>query len=253
MLSVVFAGLLSAATVPLATFDGEANHTWSVENDPVMGGQSFSNFTVITDEAAGKTVGEWIGQCRIVPSLGAPGFTIALTESPALSTFPSAADEDGLLVTMRNVAGNITKFKAAFCDTKTNPYRCQFGTYKAAFMMPHTNGLHTVRGRVLRPAVTAARQMIARTARCCPHPRSPLVAAHPCSGVHPVERLFGQVGPCHRRANVGRPADGHVARLDLAGSAVGRGRRGRFPCVGRGHPRRQEARRPLGRRGPVRA
>ena len=94
MLSVVFAGLLSAATVPLATFDGEANHTWSVENDPVMGGQSFSNFTVITDEAAGKTVGEWIGQCRIVPSLGAPGFTIALTESPALSTFPSAADED---------------------------------------------------------------------------------------------------------------------------------------------------------------
>jgi len=107
-----------------------------------MGGQSFSNFSVITTPE-GRAVGEWIGQCRIVPSLGAPGFTIALTESPALAKFPSAADEDGLLVTVRNLAGSITSFKVAFCDTHTNPYRCQFGTFKANFTMVASDEFQT--------------------------------------------------------------------------------------------------------------
>ena len=113
---------LALGVVDLATFDGTAPHKWSTENDPVMGGQSFSNFTT-RSLSANATVGEWMGQCRIVPSLQAPGFTIALTEAPISASFPSVADEEGLLITMRNVDGNVTSFKVAFCDTKINPYR----------------------------------------------------------------------------------------------------------------------------------
>jgi len=134
--------LVAPLAIDLATFDGSAPHKWTVENDPVMGGQSFSNFS-LTTLAGNRTVGEWMGQCRIVPSLQAPGFTIALTEEPALSTFPSVVGEDGLEVRMHNLHGNITSFNVAFCDTHINPYRCQFGTFKATFKMPHTNGFHT--------------------------------------------------------------------------------------------------------------
>ena len=99
--------LVAPLAIDLATFDGSAPHKWTVENDPVMGGQSFSNFS-LTTLAGNRTVGEWMGQCRIVPSLQAPGFTIALTEEPALSTFPSVVGEDGLEVRMHNLHGNIT-------------------------------------------------------------------------------------------------------------------------------------------------
>ena len=116
-----------------------------VENDPVMGGQSVSTLKNTTTHL-GKQVGEWIGECRIVPSLGAPGFTIAMTEDPTLGTakFPNVAKEDGLTVTLRNVKGNVTQFKVAFCDTHIDPYRCQFGTYKANFTAKHSNGFTTV-------------------------------------------------------------------------------------------------------------
>ena len=141
---VVFVACLlaSAASIDLATFDGSTSHTWHVENDPVMGGQSFSNFSV-KSLPTGKKVGEWRGQCRIVPSLQAPGFTIAMTEAPALATFPNVADEEGLLISMRNVAGSVSMFKVAFCDTKVNPYRCQFGTFKTNFTCPQSDGFRT--------------------------------------------------------------------------------------------------------------
>ncbi len=141
-MALLFALIAPLSIVDLATFDGTTSHTWHVENDPVMGGQSFSNFSTTTTHL-GKPVGQWMGQCRIVPSLQAPGFTIVMTEAPALASFPSVADEDGLAVTMRNVQGNITTFKVAFCDTHVNPYRCQFGTFKTNFTMKHSNGFHT--------------------------------------------------------------------------------------------------------------
>ena len=46
---------------------------WMAENDPVMGGVSESNITVQTEWLA------WGGECKIVPSLEAPGFCIAQT------------------------------------------------------------------------------------------------------------------------------------------------------------------------------
>ena len=92
----------------------------AVENDPVMGGQSFSNWTLAKD-ASGAAVGRWSGQCRIVPSLKAPGFVFALTGSQLTAKFPDASAEDGLVLKMANLAGNVTGYKVAFCDSRLNP------------------------------------------------------------------------------------------------------------------------------------
>lgn len=116
-----------ANSIDLATFDGKAHHKWSSENDPVMGGRSSSKFV----EADGY--GVYSGTCRIVPALKAPGFTIAMTESPLFGKFPDVSSMDGLTLGIRNSGGNITSFKLAFCDSHINLYRCQFGTFKADF------------------------------------------------------------------------------------------------------------------------
>ena len=124
---------LALSYVPLVTFDGTpaTTHMFTVENDPVMGGLSSSAWNLTTD-ASGTAVGQFSGVCRIVPSLQAPGFVFALTGSQLTSKFPDASAEDGLVLKMANVAGNVTAgFKVAFCDSRANPYRCQFGTYKA--------------------------------------------------------------------------------------------------------------------------
>jgi len=124
-----------ARGIPVATFDGHANHSWTVENDPVMGGQSVSSWH-ITSTANGTAVGAWEGVCRIVPSLDAPGFVFARTDKQLTARFPPLWMSDGLLLTMRNIVGNVTLFQVAFCDSRLNPYRCQFGTYKANFTLP---------------------------------------------------------------------------------------------------------------------
>ena len=122
--------------IPVATFDNRANHSWTVESDPVMGGKSTSKWQLGTTPN-GTSVGVWEGECRIVPSLKAPGFTFTMTESIfSFSFFPSVISADGLEITMQNVEGNVTLFQVAFCDSRINPYRCQFGTYKANFTLP---------------------------------------------------------------------------------------------------------------------
>ena len=125
---------ISLAYVPLVTFDGTAatTHAFTVENDPVMGGLSTSNWT-LTKDATGAPVGRFSGVCRIVPSLSAPGFVFALTGSQLTAKFADVSSEAGLVLKLANVAGNITAYKVAFCDSRINPYRCQFGTFKAGF------------------------------------------------------------------------------------------------------------------------
>lgn len=120
--------LWSPTNVELATFDGGAPHKWHAENDPVMGGLSSSTFFV------GEGYGDYSGSCQMVPSLGAPGFTIALTEPPLLSSFPDASSMDGLVLGLRRVGGNVSDFKAAFCDSR-NFLRCQFASFKADFTL----------------------------------------------------------------------------------------------------------------------
>jgi len=58
--------------VPLATFDGADKTTfdWQTVNDPVMGGQSHSEFKLDSDNERGV----WVGAVEIVPFLHAPGF-----------------------------------------------------------------------------------------------------------------------------------------------------------------------------------
>jgi hypothetical protein len=113
--------------IDLATFDGKAAHAWKTESDPVMGGQSDSTWKVQDG------YGEYSGTCRIVPSLKAPGFTIALTENPLMAHFPDVSSASGIVLGVRNVGGNITDFKFAFCDSHINFYRCQFASFKADF------------------------------------------------------------------------------------------------------------------------
>ena len=65
-----------SAPVTLATFDAASPLKWQNMNDPVMGGQSHSSFTV----AGGQL--SFGGLCAIVPFLKAPGFCKVGTVSP---------------------------------------------------------------------------------------------------------------------------------------------------------------------------
>jgi len=110
--------------VVLAAFDGSAKHSWHSENDPVMGGKSESKSEVVDGYL------DYSGSCRVVPKLKAPGFTIALTESPLLAKFPDASAMSGLIVGVRNVGQSYSGFKVAFCDSRIG-FTCQFKSYKA--------------------------------------------------------------------------------------------------------------------------
>jgi len=122
--------------IPLTELERNPSmHTWHVENDPVMGGRSNSSW-VVKQTPAGP-VGVYSGVCRIVPSLNAPGFTIALTEAPLThACFPNVSAAAGLELGLRNAGGNVSLFQIAFCDSRLNPYRCQFGSFKANFTLP---------------------------------------------------------------------------------------------------------------------
>ena len=66
--------------VPLVDFKGsdpKLTHTWKPNNDPVMGGQSYST-VVVQNEVLNFT-----GKCAIVPSLQAPGFITAVNSDKA--------------------------------------------------------------------------------------------------------------------------------------------------------------------------
>mmetsp|Transcript_80485 Transcript_80485/g.163028 ORF Transcript_80485/g.163028 Transcript_80485/m.163028 type:complete len:208 (-) Transcript_80485:76-699(-) len=137
---LLVAGLATAlaAEVDLATFDGKAPHTWHAENDPVMGGRSESTWTLMDG------FGDWSGVARIVPSLNAPGFTIAMTGQPLLGSFPDVSAEEGLLLGLRNVDGNITNFKVAFCDSRILPFHCQLQSFKADFSLERSQDFKEV-------------------------------------------------------------------------------------------------------------
>lgn len=98
--NVLLAAVACGGSVPIATFDGAATTTrkWEVVNDPVMGGQSFSNFHV--DDT--RSLGVWSGQVRVVPFLGAPGF--CNLQSPGLgrtADFPDLSSASGIGVRAR--------------------------------------------------------------------------------------------------------------------------------------------------------
>lgn len=119
----------AAGEVELAAFDGSAKHSWTSEDDPVMGGQSHSQTKVE------KGYLDYSGSCKIVPKLKAPGFTISLTESPLTAKFPDASAQDGIIVGVKNVGRSYSGYKIAFCDSRLN-FNCQFKSYKADLSVP---------------------------------------------------------------------------------------------------------------------
>jgi hypothetical protein len=74
----IFSAVNSASTdtIVLVDFTGKdasTTHSWRANNDPVMGGQSYSTVTVENG------VLNFTGACKIVPKLKAPGFITAVT------------------------------------------------------------------------------------------------------------------------------------------------------------------------------
>eukprot|EP00438_Fugacium_kawagutii_P034904 Skav224150 [mRNA] locus=scaffold462:423304:424223:- [translate_table: standard] len=92
LLALAFAPLSRAANgdILLASFDGQATHSWKQMNDPVMGGKSTGSFAVAND------VGVFDGEVVDVPFLKAPGFIKA-----------SVVDMKLGLVGLKNLFGRI--------------------------------------------------------------------------------------------------------------------------------------------------
>lgn len=110
-----------ASSLPIAVFDGSSPITWRTENDPVMGGQSVSTFTI--DKA--DKVGKWVGQVRIVPFLRAPGFCTLRGDGD----IPSLAQYKGLQFTLqKGAATNISKYQMMIISSNTggNPRGGEF-------------------------------------------------------------------------------------------------------------------------------
>merc|ERR1719379_1829514 len=97
MLLLLYAAVAHAAEfVDLVTFDGSFG--WKLVNDPVMGGVSNSTWTV--DKRNGMA--NWVGDCRIVPSLQAPGFCNAETSNPFTTSFGDASGFTHLLILLKS-------------------------------------------------------------------------------------------------------------------------------------------------------
>jgi len=78
MKAVALATAAAAADIMVVDFTGKdaaTTHKWQAQNDPVMGGQSYSTVNV-----EGGLL-NFTGSCKIVPSLKAPGFITARSEN----------------------------------------------------------------------------------------------------------------------------------------------------------------------------
>lgn len=119
--------------VNLITFDGDkhSSTTWSLTNDPVMGGQSKSTFTISDTKTA-----IFDGHCAIVPKLKAPGFCNAkskLMDGLHFRKLPDISAFSHLVLKVRSSTPEYKGFKVSLAADTWNP---QFDSYKANFMVP---------------------------------------------------------------------------------------------------------------------
>jgi len=135
MLLLLCAAVAHAADfVDLITFDG--SYDWKLVNDPVMGGVSNSTWTV--DKKEGMAT--WVGDCRIVPSLQAPGFCNAETSDPFTSSFGDASGFTHLDILLRSRV-DYGGFKISFAANTINP---QFKCFKSDFEVNSNGGWQIV-------------------------------------------------------------------------------------------------------------
>jgi hypothetical protein len=147
--AVVTVGLLKCAAaadsrvIPLATFDGTQATSWHWEtvNDPVMGGQSRSTFTV----DATRKLGVWDGEVKIVPFLHAPGF--CNLQAPGLNkkaAFPDVSGTGGLTVRARQTnSSGLARFNAQL-RTKGARHFFKEGSYQVDFKLTSSMEDHFV-------------------------------------------------------------------------------------------------------------
>jgi hypothetical protein len=143
---ICLAAVAQAAVVKLATFD-RADPTyrlWTVQNDPVMGGQSFSTFTVDKTDH----LGVFNGTVAIVPFLKAPGFARVGTPIPA-KTFPdvSAFLKGSMQIRLRSSTPGFKGFKLDFGAPGVPQHHGGHeieGSFKAPFMLKDTTDFQIV-------------------------------------------------------------------------------------------------------------
>merc|ERR1711957_213567 len=114
----VLSSVVAAKTVTLATFDGakETSLTWKPVNDPVMGGQSVSTFSVESP------LGIFEGEVKVVKFLGAAGF--CNLETTGSISFPDVSGTDGITVAAKQTLdGGLKNFDVRFSTTQTNAAR----------------------------------------------------------------------------------------------------------------------------------
>merc|ERR1719316_2670066 len=100
----------AAKSKTLISFPGPA---WSENNDPIMGGQSHGNWSVVDN-----SFGRFQGTVKNVSFLHAPGFCRAMTISLMLQDASAFAD-GGLLLTARTSTPNYKGFKLSFGTPRT--------------------------------------------------------------------------------------------------------------------------------------
>jgi len=133
LLILVLVSALSACfcEVTLLAFDTadktSYSQTWQLTNDPVMGGVSYSNWTV--DDSNKK--GVWKGAVKIVPSLNAPGFCNVMSEKKAWN---DAVGYSHMIIKARSTIP-YKGFKVSFAADTLN---MQFKCFKADFIMEST-------------------------------------------------------------------------------------------------------------------
>jgi hypothetical protein len=109
MLFTLLTTALAANEILILDFKGTdkaVTHTWRTNNDPVMGGQSYSTVAVENNML------NFTGACKIVPSLKAPGFITAVNSDK--TAWPDVSKCEGLEIVHSS-------------DTAYKGFRLQFG------------------------------------------------------------------------------------------------------------------------------
>jgi len=135
---LLFLFVWAADYVDLVTFDGSdgTSFGWKLLNDPVMGGVSNSTWTVDKNDG----MAHWIGDCRIVPSLQAPGFCNAETSDGYFTKFNDARGFKYISILLRSRI-DYKGMKLSFAANTFNP---QFKCYKADFNVTSNGGWQIV-------------------------------------------------------------------------------------------------------------
>jgi len=115
--------------VVLVSFGTESSTTKSMEtvDDPVMGGQSSSTFSVVDSQ------GVWSGAVNIVPFLQKPGFCTLRTST---LEFPNLDGSTGLVITATNSKTSKLNVFEAQIMTSGGRHGLKHGTYIANFSIP---------------------------------------------------------------------------------------------------------------------